>query len=204
MTTSIKLIYECESFGALDKPPLFHSTGKNSVEEWLGDRGRLIQRLDFETSGVMLFEKVSCLKKLFQEKKILKTYLCLLSGELKKEIIISGYLGNRYRGSKKITYSQRKKERYRFFETKISPIKIKSGKTLARAETKTGLRHQVRVSCSISGHPLVGDFLYGGRKEVYPFFLHAEKVILPNGLTISSNDIINRLKYYGFSANLTL
>jgi 23S rRNA-/tRNA-specific pseudouridylate synthase len=185
MTTSIEIIYETQTFGALNKPPLIHSTGKDSVEEWLGERGKLVQRLDFETSGVMLFEKTPCLKDLIKRKLIIKNYLCLVSGKLSKPVLVGGYLGSRYRGSKKVSYSKTKKDRFREFETKITPIKLIGKNTLVSAETRTGLRHQVRASCAIVGHPLVGDFLYGGGKSVYPFFLHAESVILPDGLVIT-------------------
>ncbi len=188
MITSIEIIYESESFGALNKPPLIHSTGKNSIEELLGNRGALVQRLDYETSGVMLFEKTPCLKELIKEKKIEKSYLCILSGVLKMETIISGYLGSRYRGSKKVTYSKTKKPRFSFFETKITPLKTCDNKTLVRATTTTGLRHQVRVSCSKAGFPLLGDKLYGGSSELYPFFLHAESVLFPDGLKITAPD----------------
>lgn len=191
MTISIKIIYDSKDFGALYKPPLIHSTGKNSIEELLGDRGKLVQRLDYETSGVMLFEKEPCLKNLIKEKKIEKSYLCILKGELKREAIISGYLGSRYRGSKKVSYSKTKKQRFSFFETKITPVSTRNNKTLARATTNTGLRHQVRVSCSKAGYPLLGDALYGGGTESYPFFLHAESVLLPDGLKITAPDRID-------------
>lgn len=185
MTTSIDIIYDSPTFGALNKPSLIHSTGKDSVEEWLGDRGKLVQRLDFETSGVMLFEKTPCLKDLIRKKLILKTYLCLIEGKLSKPISVEGYLGSRYRGSKKVSYSKTKKDRFRPFETKITPVEIIGENSLVRAETTTGLRHQVRISCASAGHPLVGDSLYGGDKSLYPFFLHAESVILPDGLKIT-------------------
>lgn len=185
MTTSIEIIYDSPTFGALNKPPLIHSTGKGSVEEWLGNRGKLVQRLDFETSGVMLFEKTPCLKDLIKRKLIIKNYLCLVSGKLSKPVLAAGYLGSRYRGSKKVSFSKTKKDRFREFETKITPIKLVGENTLVRAETNTGLRHQVRVSCAIMGYPLVGDYLYGENKSLYPFFLHAESVILPDGLVIT-------------------
>ena len=191
MITSIKIIYDSKNFGALYKPPLIHSTGKNSIEELLGDKGTLVQRLDYETSGVMLFEKEPYLKKLIKEKKIEKTYLCILNGILKSETIISGYLGSRYRGSKKVSYSKTKKPRFSFFETKITPVSTSNNKTLARATTSTGLRHQVRVSCSKAGFPLLGDALYGGGADSYPFFLHAESVVFPDGLKITAPDRID-------------
>jgi 23S rRNA pseudouridine1911/1915/1917 synthase len=58
--------------------------------------------------------------------------------------------------------------------------------TLLEVEPKTGRTHQVRVHLSFIGHPLVGDPIYGFRKQrlnVSRQFLHARTLgfRLPSG-----------------------
>lgn len=80
------------------------------------------------------------------------------------------------------------------FELRASSFQAFIGQkfSLLRVQPVTGRTHQIRVHLKALGHPIVGDWLYSGRKRarwVKPFlarqFLHAQKLgfVLPNGGT---------------------
>ncbi len=51
---------------------------------------------------------------------------------------------------------------------------------LVRCTAQTGRMHQVRAHLAHVGSPIVGDTLYGGSPHEGGFFLHAEKLVLPD------------------------
>ncbi|HNA62140.1 MAG TPA: pseudouridine synthase, partial [Rhabdochlamydiaceae bacterium] len=76
------LLWEDEDLAAFDKPPGIVSDPKNF-------RGKLIHRLDKETSGVILVAKNSPMfeqmVKLFKKKEIEKEYLAIVDGVVKEK-----------------------------------------------------------------------------------------------------------------------
>ncbi len=214
----IKIIYEDNDILILDKPSglLTHPKNKNdqskSVVSWLlknrpsvkdvGDpstgsgqanlRPGIVHRLDRETSGLLLVAKnqksFEYLKKLFQERKIKKTYVALVYGRLKnKKSIIETPLGKL--GTKQTTRIHGKKElqeknaitEYDVIEEYSPPTSYSMPLTLLEIRPLTGRTHQIRVHLKSIGHPLVCDPLYAGKKLTCPpelgrLFLHAQKL----------------------------
>ncbi|HYA34607.1 MAG TPA: RNA pseudouridine synthase, partial [Candidatus Binataceae bacterium] len=64
----------------------------------------------------------------------------------------------------------------------IKPIRHVGGNTLVEVEPETGVRHQIRIHLAHSGHPIVGDTLYGGppSPSLAPgrFWLHLARIEL--------------------------
>ena len=106
----IKILYEDPNILAIDKPSglIVHSDGKtkeDSVVDWfvkkypktknVGEkeggviRPGVVHRLDRETSGVLLLAKnqkaYEFLKKQFMEREIKKTYVAIVSGDMKED-----------------------------------------------------------------------------------------------------------------------
>ena len=141
------------------------------------DRG-LLYRLDYETSGVMIYVKKENLYKDLREKfnsiAKEKIYLCWVQGEM----LLSGVFINTF------TSSEQKGKRIKVSEApqgvgQIGELTIKalefdesSNKTLVEVKLKTGLRHQIRAQMAFLGYPLVGDTFYGGLKA-NRLYLHA-------------------------------
>ena len=214
----------------LDKPSglLTHPKNKNdqseSVVSWLlknrplvksvGDdqaRPGIVHRLDKETSGLLLIAKnqrsFEYLKKLFQEKKIKKTYIALVHGRLKnKKGVIEAPLGKlgtrqttRIHGRKELKEKNAITEYGALEEYRLSNM-FKSFSyeedlnilSLLEVTPRTGRTHQIRVHLKSIGHPVVCDLLYAGKNLVCPpelgrLFLHAQKLsfISPSGKALT-------------------
>ncbi len=149
-------------------------------------RPGIVHRLDKDTSGVLLIPRnqkyFEYLKNLFQTRKIKKTYLALVWGEMKsKEGIIEKPIKLKT-GSIKRTIWEGKDEKPAITEYKV--LKILKGFSLLEVIPKTGRTHQIRVHLASIGHPVVGDKLYGFKKRKLPFsldrqFLHAQSLEFP-------------------------
>lgn len=166
------------------------------------DRPGIVHRLDKDTSGVMIIartqEAFSFFKNLFQTKLIRKTYLALVYGAPKElKGVIDKPIGLNSGSVKRTVFVKNAKmvkeavteyEVERSFEIGGVPV------SLVRVFPQTGRTHQIRVHMASIGCPIVGDALYGSKKETVPLarqFLHADSIEFPtsrgNRLTISAD-----------------
>ena len=209
----LSIIYQDASIWIFNKPSNIHSViNKNSKESSIaeqiiseyphtknvaskeGDAG-LLNRLDYETSGILLAAKNreawDPLRTLLLKGEIEKRYLILVEGQIKTATEVQCYLGARHRGSKKVTaYTQAKLAKNRLLPSRSLFIPRVYDKkldlTLVEVVAATARRHQIRAHASYIKHPLVGDKLYGSRRDIKPllsekggipsFFLHSWKV----------------------------
>lgn len=156
-------------------------------------RPGIIHRLDKETSGIVIVartrEYFEYLKKLFQEKKVAKRYTALVYGDVKDdEGIIERPIGIKGGTVKRIIHGGK------MVKEAVTGYKVvkryggsasasgRDGYTLLKVHPKTGRTHQIRVHLASMGHPIVGDKLYGGKKEkksllqINRQFLHAGSI----------------------------
>lgn len=134
-------------------------------------RAGIVHRLDKETSGCLIVAKTpqafANLQRQFKERVVKKTYLALVHGKLVPEegeirAPVARLPWNRERfgivpgGREAVT-------RYKLVTCHLSPV---SGEELSLVELypETGRTHQIRVHLKYINHPIVGDFLYAGRK----------------------------------------
>jgi 23S rRNA pseudouridine1911/1915/1917 synthase len=174
-------LYENDKFAVYDKPD-------GVLFDWVLDwRPKLIpvHRLDKDTSGVILFAKsessADYLRKLFEERKIKKTYIALVVGHVKnKEGTINIPIARSTKDFRKhVAFGGQGKEREA--ETNYHVEKYFGDFTLLTVTPRSGRTHQIRAHLASIGYPIVCDSLYGGKRGKCPpgisrQFLHAASI----------------------------
>lgn len=152
------------------------------------ERAHLVFRLDRETSGVVLFAKderwASILQRAMMARRVKKTYLAVLTGELNAPIAVDQPLGDDEHSPVYVKTAVRpdgKEARSRF-----TPLLATGGFTLAEVGIDTGRKHQIRAHAQWLGHAVVGDKIYGPDARCYLEFIDhgwtpalEEKLLLP-------------------------
>lgn len=137
------------------------------------EKAHLIFRLDRETSGVVLFGKTeraaSRLQRAMQDRRIRKTYLAVLVGEMAQEVAVDQPLGDDEASPVFVKTTVRpdgKAARSRF-----RPLVTAGGFTLAEVKIETGRKHQIRAHAQWLGYPVIGDKIYGPDARCYLEFI---------------------------------
>jgi 23S rRNA pseudouridine1911/1915/1917 synthase len=131
------------------------------------ERPGIVHRLDRDTSGVMVVAKSEAahqsLSLQFKNRIVRKRYLALVHGAVRQEAgRIEAPIGRRERDRKRMGV---KTEGGRTARTAYRVLRRLPGMTLVELGLETGRTHQIRVHLAHIGHPVVGDEVYGGRRE---------------------------------------
>ncbi|HEY2990583.1 MAG TPA: RluA family pseudouridine synthase [Candidatus Binatia bacterium] len=228
--------YEDESILALDKPAGIATHGFSgretaslanflaAVRPALRDVGPsrwepgLVNRLDRGTSGLVLAAKDQAsfedLRAQSRGGLIKKKYWALVWGKTGAAGTIALPLTHDTRDRKKITplaKAQPTKPAPKNWRasTRFRRRGYAQGFSLVEVEIERGVTHQIRVHLEASGHPLVGDPLYGaGRSEPFDLprqFLHASglefrhpkdgrKIVIESPLPEELREVLDRLR----------
>jgi 23S rRNA pseudouridine1911/1915/1917 synthase len=140
-------------------------------------RSGVVHRLDKETSGLIIVAKKDAarqhLQRQFKRREVKKVYLALVEGHLESARgLIDAPIGRDPRRRKRMAVV-RAEEGGREAQTKYQVVEyfalqvggMSHPYTLVEAQPVTGRTHQVRVHFAFIGHPLVGDPIYGFRKQ---------------------------------------
>ncbi|MCB1158246.1 MAG: RluA family pseudouridine synthase [Leptospiraceae bacterium] len=136
----------------------------------------IINRLDRETSGLVLFAKqkeyTHKFSSLFGDRKVEKTYIVYVHGDFPDEYLARGYLQTDTQSKirKKQTFSEISEEGV-FSETFFQKIGYGKGISKVLAFPKTGRLHQIRASLHSIGFPVYGDKIYGKSEQVFLEFI---------------------------------
>lgn len=139
---------------------------------------RPINRLDKNTSGLVLFAKSSHIQHLMSlesyKKDITKEYLAIVHGSVEAE---SGTVDAPIAREKAHSIKRVVREDGDRSVTHYRLLERFDGYSLLSIILETGRTHQIRVHMSHIGHPLLGDELYGGRLErINRHALHAHSI----------------------------
>ena len=176
------IIFEDDDIVVVNKPGWFvcHPSKRGpwsslvgATRELLGlDTIFLVGRLDRETSGVVLMAKNQAAGRIWQkaleQKKVKRTYLAIVEGELNEEVQVAGFVGND--PDSKVFVKQRvtvKSRTSKKADTRFFPLYCADGYTFVSVVTKTGRKHQIRLHAQSISFPLVGEKLYGHDESYY-------------------------------------
>jgi len=127
------------------------------------DRAGIVHRLDKDTSGLMVVAKTEPAKlsliKQLESHSVSREYSAIVYGSMVTGGMVDEPIGRDAANRQKQAVNKGGKPaitHYRVIE------KFKNF-TLIKAILETGRTHQIRVHMSYIGHPLLGDFTYGGK-----------------------------------------
>ena len=161
----LEVIFEDDHLAIVNKPSGYPTSGNyfKTIEQALPfnlKRSPLpdalsypvpVHRLDNPTSGLLIIAKTKSaqlqLHQDFENRKIQKTYLALVTGEIPIQSSITTPIEGKdaFTTYQTLKFFKHQEETYSLLE--VSP--------------KTGRTHQIRIHLSTSGFPIVGDKLYG-------------------------------------------
>ena len=181
----LEIVYEDDDLMVINKPRGMvvhpapgHTSGTlvNAVLSHAGEslssingvlRPGIVHRIDKDTSGLILvckndFRQYICF---LEEHSITRRYHAICSGRLKEEQgTVSAPIGRDEKNRKQqaINYKHGKEAitHYRLLENLQNA-------SLLECRLETGRTHQIRVHMKSIGHPLLGDPLYGPKKNLY-------------------------------------
>ena len=139
-------------------------------EESLGflPRAGIVHRLDKDTSGLMVIAKKESaylnLIEQLKERSVKRTYMAIVVGVPISNKIINEPIGRHPKIRTKQAVVKNGKEAI----TRVRLSESFQGYSLLRVNLETGRTHQIRVHLSHAGYPIVGDSVYGARKQFAP------------------------------------
>ncbi|MDU3199424.1 MAG: RluA family pseudouridine synthase, partial [Anaerococcus hydrogenalis] len=182
----IKILYEDDDILAVEKPHKLTVNSKNQEnlsnyiayyfkENNIKSQIRLINRLDMNTSGIMLVAKnpyaQAYYQKLIEKDEFDKEYLAIVEGNL----IINDYY-NLFIKYDEVSKKMKVDNEGDHIKTYFKNLKNYGNLTLIYCKIYTGKTHQIRLSLSNLNHPIIGDKLYGSKYELDRFLLHSYRV----------------------------
>lgn len=175
-----------------------YEDSKDEMERYFFERKGIVHRLDKETTGVMILAKnpqaFSSLLSQFKRRDVKKKYIALTHGIWKASegnivLPLARMRHNRKKfgvdiegKSSRTDYIVLKRFRSWNFPDKVDDSGYQ-GFSLVEFMPRSGRTHQIRVHARHIGHPIVGDYLYSGKKRtrvdrewVRRTLLHASKI----------------------------
>jgi 23S rRNA pseudouridine1911/1915/1917 synthase len=195
---NFQIIDETDDYVVVDKPPflLVHPTKPGGAPTlWkqlrellafeIANSGQvsIVNRLDRETSGLVLVAKTSAAARryglLMQGRRLKKQYLAIVSGWPEWETkVVDAPLDRQGRHQKseiwlkQMIHPAGTPAQTEFcVERRFTKLSATDKFSLIRAIPHTGRTHQIRVHLASIGHPIVGDKIYGPDEQLYLRFI---------------------------------
>ena len=165
--------------GTLVNGLMYHCKGSLSAINGVIRPG-IVHRIDKDTSGLLICAKNNeahlKLSEQLKERKAMRKYIALVNGNIKEDSgTINKPIARHPIDRKKMAVVQGGREAVTHFN-----VLERFGKyTLVECILETGRTHQIRVHMASIGHSIVGDPLYGIKKEKFSLngqLLHAKTI----------------------------
>ena len=194
----IHIVYEDDNYLVVDKEAglltISTSNQMKKEEDTLYKRVRaylnqkreyafIVNRIDKETSGLVIFVKNEALKEQLQKNwnaiVTKRSYIAIVPGIITKKGHIDNYLYE-----DKMTFTHSTKVGGKRAITDYVPIKNNHQYTMLNVEIKTGRKNQIRVHLKELGYPILGDKKYGSKlNPLKRLALHHDKISLIDPIT---------------------
>ena len=170
----LDILYEDEYLLAINKasgivvhPSSYHPNGTlaNGVKDYLNNKRKIrpINRLDRDTSGVVLFAKNEYIQERFVSLKVDKEYIAIVNGTPSPLVdTINAKIARKEGSIMERCVSEAGQEAI----THYTVIEEHENYSVLSVKIETGRTHQIRVHMAYIGHPIVGDTLYGQESEL--------------------------------------
>ena len=126
----------------------------------------IVNRLDKDTSGLVVFAKNEILKKQLQENwnkiAIIREYLAIVEGNvIKKKYTLKSFL----KEDKTLKVYSTKDQSGNIAITNYEVLASTKAYSLLKIRIETGRKNQIRVQLNDIGHPIIGDKKYNSKKN---------------------------------------
>jgi len=170
-----KVIFEDNDIIAVNKPAF--ETAESVAKSF--PHAILLNRLDKETSGVMLFAKNSEFREkaiqAFKDEEVYKEYIAIVDGKITDEFEIDEPILTQKGKSAKSKISKKGLNAY----TKVVPLFVYGNRSKVKILIFTGRTHQIRVHLASLKLPIIGDSQYGKMSShTNRMLLHSKKTEL--------------------------
>lgn len=171
--------------GTLVNALLHHMDGLSAIGGTI--RPGIVHRLDKDTSGLLLVAKDDishiALSDAMKQRTIQKTYRAVALGHFGKDMgFVEAPIGRHPQDRKRMAVVSGG----RWARTEYRVVQALRGATLLEVDLITGRTHQIRVHLAHMGHPIVGDTVYGGKRQPIDadrLMLHAWRICFIHPVT---------------------
>ncbi|MBN1797527.1 MAG: RNA pseudouridine synthase [Spirochaetales bacterium] len=149
------------------------------VKGYKSGEGGLLNRLDNETGGLVLFAKTNEAFRYYslqmKAQKVIKYYTAVVRGSPKAQSgIITFPLAHHHKSKKKMAVADgtaRYRSKPQEAVTRWKLLRLHKQGAVLEIMIKKGVRHQIRVHLAAAGMPIVGDKLYNKEDSAFAFHL---------------------------------
>ena len=164
--------------GTLVNALLYHCQGRLSAINGVIRPG-IVHRIDKDTSGLLLVAKTNeshlFLAEQIKERKASRKYYALVNGRIKEDGTVNRPIARHPSDRKKMAVVAGGREAVTHYHV----LEDFGNYTLLECVLETGRTHQIRVHMAYIGHSIVGDPVYGIKKEKFRLngqLLHAHSI----------------------------
>ncbi len=187
----LKIVYEDKHLVVIEKPSGLLSVRtayetEQTAHNILKDRYRakvfVVHRLDFETSGLMIFARTEeafyPLKEELFQRHVKRDYIAVVEGHLEGAGTWECHL---YEDK---AHNMHVRPDGELAITHYKVLSHTNGFTRLSCSLETGKKHQIRIHAREAGHPVAGDARYGATTNPFDrLALHAEKLTFCHPIT---------------------